>query len=74
MTVPPEGSLLVLQDVVIERRHGHEMWTPLEDPARAGTESIMALAAPGLPERRQLRTPAVSGEDVQYRLRLAVKD
>jgi hypothetical protein len=78
LSVPWEGSLLVLQDVVIEHRRGREVWALSESPAIAGDELTMDLAVAGAPEVRQLRvlesTPVISGEEVRYRLRLAVKD
>jgi len=76
LSVPFDGSLLTLQDVIVEQRDEREVWVQSHVPGGPGDQLMLDLAEQ---EDKVLRVrvlecnPVIVDRDVRYRLRLAVE-
>ena len=76
LVVPYEGSLLLMQDVVIEQQTGDELFVLSHTPATT-TDSLTVEVMSSEPSRTlnvevTRSTPVIVGGDVRHRVRLEV--
>ncbi len=76
LAVPWEGSISVLQDVVVERQNERDIWAIGEAPAEVGQALTLDLTAAGRRDVTYVRvaesTPVVADGNFRYRLRLSI--
>ena len=76
LSVPGEGALRVMRDVVVERRDGSEVYALGDAPEPAGLEMTLDTVEHGREAGVRVRlkecTPVLVGATVRYRLHFAI--
>ena len=76
LSVPGNGVLRLMRDVVVERRVGSEVYAIGDEPEAAGLELTLDTVEPGQETGVRVRlkdcTPVLLGGNLRYRLHFAI--